>query len=125
MNLIEILGIIGIHWIADFVLQNDKMAQGKSKNWNDLLSHTSTYSLVWFVTGVSLCITTDVKAVSVIWFWAITFISHTATDYCTSRVNSKLWEDKKVHQFFVSIGFDQCLHYTQLFLTYWYLFKYH
>ena len=39
MNLIEILSILGIHWIADFVFQDEKWALGKSKNWNDLLSN--------------------------------------------------------------------------------------
>lgn len=32
MNLIEIFSIIIIHWFADFVLQTDKQAKGKSKN---------------------------------------------------------------------------------------------
>ena len=47
MNLEVIILILVIHWIADFVLQTDKEAKGKSKNWSDLLSHTYTYSLVW------------------------------------------------------------------------------
>lgn len=123
MNLIEILGILGVHWIADFVFQNDKMAQGKSKNWTDLLNHTTLYSSVWFCIGVALCIFTKIIFIQVFMFWIVTFLSHTATDYYTSRVNSKLWEEKKVHQFFVSIGFDQWLHYAQLFTTYWILTK--
>lgn len=32
--------------------------------------------------------------------------------------NGSLWEQKKVHEFFVSIGFDQLLHYIQLILTF-------
>jgi hypothetical protein len=51
-------------------------------------------------------------------FGFITFIFHTITDYFTSRLNSKLWKKGDVHNFFVSIGFDQVLHYVQLFLTY-------
>jgi len=56
-------------------------------------------------------------------FMGITFICHTATDYFTSRVNAKLWEKGQVHNFFVSIGFDQYLHYIQLFVTFYYLSK--
>ena len=52
------------------------------------------------------------------YFVIITFICHTVTDYFTSRLNSKLWAKGDVHNFFVSVGFDQVLHYAQLFLTY-------
>lgn len=55
------------------------------------------------------------------YFWLITFIAHTITDYFTSRLNSKLWSEGKVHNFFVSVGFDQVLHYVQLFTTYYLL----
>ena len=48
MTLIEIFSIIIIHWIADFIFQDEKWALGKSKNWSDLLKHTFTYSFIWF-----------------------------------------------------------------------------
>jgi hypothetical protein len=51
----------------------------------------------------------------------ITFLSHTIQDYFTSRLNSRLWAKGDTHNFFVSIGWDQVLHYTQLLLTYYYL----
>jgi hypothetical protein len=139
MNLIEIFGIIIIHWYADFVLQTDKQERGKSKNWNDLLSHTFTYSLVFwsFIMGV-----TGLNVLTSFYFWLITFIAHTITDYFTSRLNSRLipereyahnygksidkysffrYKNESWHNFFVSVGFDQVLHYVQLFLTYYYL----
>lgn len=116
MNLIEIFSIILIHWFADFVLQTDKQAKGKSKNWLDLLQHTVNYSLVFLF--ISFFILPELNP---IWFFLITFTCHTITDYFTSRLNSKLWSEGKVHNFFVSIGFDQVLHYVQLFTTYYYL----
>lgn len=125
MSVIEILSIIFIHWVADFVLQTDKQAKGKSKNWKDLLGHTLSYSLVWIVVG-SLFKVTDI----VNWqhgllttFVLITFICHTITDYFTSRLNSYLWIRGDVHNFFVSVGFDQVLHYIQLFVCYQLIFK--
>lgn len=118
MTLIEIFAILIIHWIADFVCQTDKMAKGKSKNWNDLLSHTSTYSLVWFIPIIFLL--NEVNWTASV-FVGITFVAHTITDYFTSRLNSKLWSEGKTHWFFVSIGFDQILHYVQLFTTYYLL----
>lgn len=123
MNLIEIFSIILIHWIADFVVQSDEQAKGKSKNWKHLLGHTVTYSGVWLVIGFTIL--TDwfndwsIAVSNSIWmFVLITFVLHTITDYFTSRLNSKLWAKGDVHNFFVSVGFDQVLHYIQLFLTY-------
>ena len=55
-------------------------------------------------------------------FFFITFLSHTITDYFTSRINKKLWEKGDTHNFFVFVGLDQILHYFQLFLTYKLLF---
>lgn len=47
-----------------------------------------------------------------------TLVCHTITDYFTSRLNTKLYKANKIHEFFVSIGFDQILHYVQLFGLY-------
>tara|TARA_R110000868_G_scaffold1257_4_gene9857 strand:- start:2552 stop:2926 length:375 start_codon:yes stop_codon:yes gene_type:complete len=118
--------IIFIHWVADFVLQTDKMAKGKSKNWYDLLSHTLTYSTVWCFAVLFLWNQThDLRwiLVNTFSFATITFVAHTITDYFTSRLNSKLWAKGDVHNFFVSVGFDQVLHYGQLFLTFYLLNK--
>ena len=109
------LYIIFLHWIADFVCQTDKMARGKSKNWKDLLSHTLVYSLIM---SFGMLFVLNFSLINILLFGLTTFMLHTITDYFTSRLNSKLWADNKVHNFFVSVGFDQVLHYTQLFLTY-------
>jgi len=125
-----LFAILIIHWIADFVLQTDAQAKGKSNNWKDLLHHTFTYSSIWLAFITIICILgvifnftrEDVGwSTSILYFPLITFILHTITDYYTSRVNSQLWKDGKTHDFFVAIGFDQLLHYIQLILTYYYL----
>jgi len=115
MNIYVLIAMLLIHWIADFVLQTDKQAKGKSKNWDDLLAHTITYSACWipfafFRFGYS--------SVGFLMFPIITFIAHTITDYFTSRLNSKLWAKGNAHYFFVSVGFDQILHYVQLIITF-------
>lgn len=146
LTLTEIFLILIVHWIADFVLQTDKQARGKSKNWSDLLNHTFTYSLVFGIVMLFLLSITKpnigIYLPSI--FFSITLICHTITDYFTSRLNSKLWYQatfwqnsfnkekygeaycnsmtgKYTHYFFVSVGFDQILHYVQLFLTYYLL----
>ena len=119
MTLTEIFLILIIHWIADFILQTDSQAKDKSKEWKPLLQHTFNYSMVWLIVG--MCVHLFIMKFNFPLFALITFIAHTITDYFTSRLNSKLWAEGKVHNFFVSIGFDQILHYVQLFLTYWIL----
>jgi len=114
--------ILVIHWVADFVLQSDKMAKEKSTSFNTLIFHTAVYSTVWLTVLMFLGIITNVFTIPyfvfAIKFSFITFLAHTAIDYYTSRVHTVLWKETKVHEFFTSIGFDQLLHYVQLFLTF-------
>lgn len=120
MNLIEIFSIIFTHWVADFVLQTNKQAKEKSKSNKQLTLHVLSYSIVWLlIANVYSIITNNYLVVSL--FPIITFICHWITDYFTSRLNTKLWNKGDVHNFFVSVGFDQVLHYIQLFLTYYLL----
>lgn len=103
-----------IHFLADFALQTHEQATGKSKEWKPLLQHTSVYSLVitlgmyiWFGSWWVCLI-----------FGIITFIAHTATDYITSRISSYYFQKDDYHNGFVVIGFDQVLHYLQLWFTF-------
>lgn len=125
MNLLIIFSIFFIHWFADFVLQTDWQAKNKSKDNKALLSHTLTYSGVWFFMTI-LYFGFAGPSVSIMFpilFTLITFVAHTITDYFTSRLNTKLWVKGDVHNFFVSVGFDQVLHYAQLFTTFYFLTK--
>lgn len=143
MTLIEIFAILIIHWIADFWLQTDEMAKGKSSSWKHLLNHTWRYSWIW-VFGMWLLLAIDQTQLSTnqivvrcFLFGGITFVAHTITDYFTSRLNKRLlpesWtlrtsmSDDEIlafrkkdswQKFFIGIGGDQILHYIQLFLTY-------
>lgn len=122
MTLLEIFAIIIIHWVADFVFQDEKWALGKSKNWKDLLNHTLMYSLIWFTIGIFIF---SIQITFI--FYLITLILHTITDYFTSRIVSKKFAKNhlgsSIPNFgaFSIIGFDQVLHYVQLFTTYYYL----
>ena len=114
--------LILVHWFADFVLQTHWQAINKSKNNKALLMHTGVYSTVWFLL-MNTMIILNYLPVSFYLFAPITFVFHTITDYFTSRLNTKLWNKGDIHNFFVSVGFDQVLHYAQLFLTYYLLIK--
>lgn len=124
INLKIVIGILFIHWVADFICQTDWQAKNKSKDFTALLQHTLVYSMIWFIVaficGLSHLFDPNItyKAEG---FTFITLFCHTFQDYFTSRLNTKLWNEGKVHWFFVSVGFDQFLHYVQLLLTYYFL----
>jgi hypothetical protein len=135
ITLTEIIVIIIIHWVADFVFQDKKWALGKSKNWNDLLTHTSIYSLIWFLAGMIYLAYSFTKEpiqptsnlLPIFIFTVVTFITHTITDYFTSRIVIIKFENKHygsaIPNFgaFTIIDIDQVLHYIQLFITYYLL----
>lgn len=139
LTLTEIFTIIIVHWFADFLMQDEKWALGKSKNWSDLLIHTGFYSYIWFIVGIIILMKPEYSYLRGDWnkgelltrniliFSIITFIVHTITDYFTSRIVSNKFA--KGHYgsnipnigAFTIIGIDQVLHYIQLFTTYYYL----
>lgn len=111
------------HWVGDFVLQTDEQAKKKSSDIKYLLKHTLTYSLIiTFFTYLLIGYLPNSHWYTPLIFGFIQFISHTIIDYVTSRLNKKLWELKETHDFFVSIGFDQFIHYIILFESLWLLF---
>lgn len=120
LSLIEIFSIIVIHWVSDFVLQTHWQPTNKSKDNKALTMHVLSYSTVWLLTANIYSIITG-NYLMLALFPIITFVCHWITDYFTSRLNSKLWAKGDIHNFFVSVGFDQVLHYVQLFLTYYLL----
>lgn len=96
--------VLTLHWISDFVLQTDKMAQGKSKSNKWLTYHILAYSAPFFVLlGPKYALANGA--------------AHWLIDWATSRINSKLWANKEVHYFFVGVGFDQLLHAVILIAT--------
>lgn len=134
MSIQIVIYILFVHWLADFVAQTDKEAKGKSKELKYLLSHTIPYSISWLPAFMFYQIFIDIinfpnlqpnflTTHQVMDFIMITFFCHTITDYFTSRLNAKLWEQGKVHNFFVSVGFDQFLHFAQLLITFHLLTK--
>ena len=99
--------LLFIHFIADFVCQSDWIAQNKSRNIDALINHIAIYFTVLLLMTVG-----D----NILWVFINSF-AHFAIDFVTSKINARLWREKKVHQFFVSIGFDQFLHTALLLLT--------
>ena len=130
MTLAIVLTIITIHWVADFVCQAEVWATNKSKSNEALYKHVITYSTIWlfascFLLGIARPNeTTEWYVYSSILFFLLTFCCHFITDYITSRIVSRKFANEEYGNpipntgAFTVIGFDQVLHYVQLFLTY-------
>lgn len=127
IDIFSILFMLYIFWLADFVFQNDKMAINKSTSNKALLYHTLTHSLV-MLCGMFLWSILGLAESKYFWslgaFAIINLVTHTVIDYVTSRINSMFWKAEKRHEFFTNIGFDQLLHYTIMFITSIWLFKF-
>lgn len=116
--------LIVIHFIADFILQSDWMAQNKSKNNEALGFHVAVYTLSLLFASVPLAFIVPVYNGNLVLVWVLlNGAAHFATDYVTSRINSKLWAAKEVHWFFVGVGADQVVHYMTLGFTMIWLLK--
>lgn len=119
------LFIIFIHWLADFHLQNEQMSMNKSKSNFWLTMHILTYTSVtllfwWLILFRPL---DNYTFMDYFMFFSFIFSTHWITDYITSRMTSKLYSEGRYHDFFVVIGFDQFLHYCQLFAAYYIFIK--
>jgi hypothetical protein len=100
--------VVWLHFLGDFILQSDKMAQNKSKSIKWLSAHVCVYTIPLLLLG---------------WKFAlINGLAHWVVDFFTSKATTKLWEKKEVHYFFVVVGADQALHLTILLLTLQYIF---
>jgi hypothetical protein len=118
-----VLFFLFVHWIADFVLQSDKMALNKSTSNYWLGLHVTVYSLATIVLWAGLFLLTGlhVSFIQYVEACLALFIMHFITDYITSRITGKYYRAKKNHEFFVTIGFDQWLHYVQIFTVFNYI----
>lgn len=125
--MIQAFLLIVFHYIADFICQDEKWAKAKSYDINALLDHTMIYSSV---IGLLTFFCLPLGFVNGL-YWAlfvlITFITHTITDFFTSKIVARKFKENKLGSSipnfgaFSIIGFDQVIHYATLFITYSYL----
>jgi membrane-bound metal-dependent hydrolase YbcI (DUF457 family) len=114
MNEQIFLGILLIHFLADFGLQTHEQSQLKSYSLTYLFYHVGVYSLV---ITLSVFVYSGDFEVS-FKFGMLTFLLHYLTDFITSRIGKPFWEKEDYHNGFVVVGFDQVLHYIQLIYTF-------
>jgi len=107
-----LLYILLIHFLGDFCLQTDWQAKNKSTDVWALTAHCLVYSLVWVIALL------PVLGITAVIFGIMTFATHLLTDFFTSRISKPFWDKGDTHTGFIIVGFDQILHYIQLYLTF-------
>jgi len=105
--------ILLIHFLADFGLQTYEQATNKYKMGEQLFYHASIYSLIWLI-GANLFLNFENSC----YFALITLFAHFFTDAITSNITKPYFEKQDYHNGFVVVGFDQMLHYLQLYFIY-------
>jgi len=126
--ILTILYILTTHFVADFIMQTDEMAKGKSTSIKWLTLHILSYfkGLVWsalfYFMVVGYFFSMVIPAWSLIGYCLLNAALHWLTDYYTSKQTAKLWAEQRVHDFFVMIGLDQLIHSTCLIVTFYFIF---
>jgi hypothetical protein len=114
-----LLLVFFLHWIADFIMQSRKVAENKGEDTLTLMKHVSIYSgtlfigLVWFDSFFAFQIS------------IVNGFCHFFIDAVTSQFTSHFYKEDKIHEFWITIGFDQYLHNFILILTVWFFYKGH
>ncbi len=111
-TLTDILIIVSMHTIFDWLFQSRWQAENKSKNWLALTSHVVVYNLGLAIAGGFLLMWTS-PLMYVTWVLGNSVL-HFITDAITSRLNAKFYPTKA---FWNTIGIDQLIHYATLFTT--------
>lgn len=114
---LDIIGALMAHFVADFMVQTDWQARNKSKDTDALLAHICTYSAFMF--GFALLVFG--------WRGAAIFIAinsplHFGIDYGTSRWASARFAADDRRDGFMVIGFDQFLHQAVLIFSIWVIY---
>lgn len=115
--LLQFIGLLAVHWFADFVLQTHWQASNKSRDVIALSRHVASYTLALFC-GASLLFEPTFAIVA---FAAINGALHFATDFFTSKWTSALYAKQDWHNFFVVVGADQLIHQVTLAATLFYM----
>lgn len=130
LNIYEIILILVFHFIADYVCQPSSIATTKWTSIKSLLNHVGIYGATMWIVGMVVYCNPHTgnysieRAELISDFVAIQMILHFITDYFSSKVIHKAFEDKRYGTEFPNIGaftymgIDQLIHFSCLFIGY-------
>ena len=103
IQIVVLIAIVWIHFVADFILQSNYVAINKSKYIGQLFKHAVIYSIPFLILGVKYAL--------------INGALHFIVDFFTSSMTTYFYARDRRHAFFVTIGCDQAIHMTCLIIT--------
>lgn len=108
--------ILIVHFVADFIVQTDEQARGKSGSLYPLIAHITSYSIaLWFALICYSYFDRSVTGLALYVFW--NGLAHFVTDLVSSRVGKARWEAGDRRGFFIVVGADQLVHSLCLILS--------
>ena len=115
-----ILMILFAHFVGDFVVQPDNVAQNKWHSNKALTIHVALYTLMLFLfVWLFIIPTTDFDTwYCYLWWAVINGVFHWMTDYVISKDRKMYWDEKDYRMYFIMVGIDQMAHYAVLAITY-------
>lgn len=117
---LQLICLLAVHWLGDFVLQSHWMSVNKSKRLDALAIHVATYTTTLLIGSGLLFGVDNIGPLAL--FVGVNGSLHFATDFVTSKITSRLWDQQREHLFFVMLGFDQLMHQVTLVATVWLIF---
>jgi len=124
MDLFTVFIVLLVHYISDFLMQNELMANNKSKNIYWLGTHCVVYGLGLFILISLFNILSFIGITSYYYLFLFVMINvliHFVVDYTTSKITTKLYHKKRFRAFFNVIGMDQLIHTMILLISFKYL----
>lgn len=104
IELTPIYIILVLHFLGDFYLQSNKIAENKYKCGKELFTHGIIYFFVFVLINPLYAL--------------INAIIHIIIDGITSNISKIMYEQGKIHEFFLVLGLDQLLHTLTLLITF-------
>jgi hypothetical protein len=101
------------HFIGDFVFQSRTIANNKSTNLYWLLTHGLIYMIPLLIVSVFIFPFTSALLVT-----AINVITHLFVDNISGKFTSLFYKQQKYYYFFTTLGLDQFIHISILYLSY-------
>lgn len=105
----DIILIIWLHYVGDFLLQTDWMALNKSHNMMALSCHCMFYAIPFLVLNPEYAL--------------LMGLLHFPVDFVTSKICFHLYSLNKRGLFFKVIGLDQAIHLTVLLTVLFIFYK--
>jgi hypothetical protein len=105
------------HYLIDWVLQTDEMANEKGNNATLLFLHGLEHAIGTFIIGIFF-----ISIVKIVMICMMEILIHCAIDFTKSRISMFMKWTFPQKKFLISMGFDQFLHQLTYIAFAYYIF---